>query len=73
MNAHNAGGALHSSKIAPKQQYTLCRPPHLLGVEAELSLDSLEIGTAQGCAVDSVAAGLAAAVPDHRADLKLYK
>lgn len=42
---------------------------HLLGVEAELGLDGLEVGGAQGRAVHTVGALLARAVADHRADL----
>jgi hypothetical protein len=43
--------------------------PYLLGVEAELGLDGLEVGTSQGRSVHSAGAGLAAALADHRADL----
>ena len=42
---------------------------YLLGVEAELGLDGLEVSGAQGSAVDTVRASLAGALANHRADL----
>jgi hypothetical protein len=48
----------------------LKRVAHLLRVEPELGLDLLQVRRAQGSPVHAVRARLAAAVPDHRADLQ---